>query len=361
MSNGSFFGHNLTPILDLSYQMGALTVPTFSRLILTTALTLAIIAGATLLVIWPWPAPAVDWQTPLNAALAKKDCDRVSDIIDAATDAGSLEAYDLLARGEALGRCRDSLNLHLPLDLIVRNGNHLRETRRERLFQSRLRGRDLTPLSFWMRQQVQAINFFCRQPYDTDINTDHVAVSKVLPDETGWLLVPHRQRREICTNLVNDLAAMLATNDEPQAKELAMSLAVWPPASGSPGASVVLATLTLKQDFISRPAVRDDPELLHVTRATAWYGLDTAASHGDANAIDLMIALLREGRFIQDAELLFERTQPYFWVVRSRRLGLSASPVHAEIERSLSAEERRRITAEEESNWSRSHRRRPAA
>jgi hypothetical protein len=40
--------------------------------------------------------------------------------------------------------------------------------------------------------------------------------------------------------------------------------------------------------------------------------------------------------------------------MRSRRLGLPASPVHGEIERVLSSEDRTRIKAEEEAHWLRS-------
>ena len=117
---------------------------------------------------------------------------------------------------------------------------------------------------------------------------------------------------------------------------------------------MVLATLVLEQDFISSDSVRNDPEQLSVMRRTVWRFLDTAAASGNPSAIDLMIKLLHQGRFVQDASLFSLRNQPYFWVLRSRRLSLPASPVHGEIERALSAEDRARIKAEEESHWLRS-------
>ena len=331
-------------------------MPAFLRIMLATVLTLAAIVATVLLVIWPWPAPEVDWRTPLAAALAKKDCGRVGEIINAATEAGSLEAYDLFAKREALSPCRDSRRLSLPPDLIVSNGDHLREVRSEKRSYNRLAAEDVAALSFWMRQYTQTVDFFCRQPYDTDIKTDYAALSVALPDETGWLSALHRRRRALCIDVVNGLAATLATKREPQAKQLAHALATWPPAGGSPGASVIKANLILAQDFISNPNTRDNPELLSTMRRTAWRLLDGAAASGDPSAINLMIALLREGRFVQDASSLFGRLQPYFWVLRSRRLGLPTQPVHGEIERALSAEDRARIKAEEESHWLRSQR-----
>ena len=330
-------------------------MPAFLRITLTTVLSLAAIAGISLLVIWPWPAPEVDWRTPLAAALAKKDCDRVGEIIDIATEAGSLEAYDLFAKRKALGPCDDSALLSLPADMVAGNGNYLRRIRDEKRSHSRLsadyRADDMAALSFWTRQYAHTVDFFCLHPYDTDIKVDNAALSAALPDDAGWLLALHRRRRDLCIGIVNDLAAALAAEDEPQAKELAYSMAVWLPAGGSAGASVVTANLVLGQDFISSPATRNNPDQLSAIRRTAWWLLAGAAERGDSSAIDLMITLLRKGRFVQDARPLFERLQPYFWVLRSRRFGLPASPVHAEIERALSAEDRTRIKAEEESHW----------
>ena len=335
-------------------------MPTFLRIIRTTVLTLAAIAGTVLLVVWPWPAPEVDWRMPLAAALAKKDCDRVGEIINVATDAGALEAYDLLARRETLGPCHDSRRLWLPPEMLVGNGQWLRKARSEIRSHSRL-GADymadeMAVLSFWMRQYAHTVDFFCLHPYDTDIKVDYAALSVVAPDEAGWLSALHRRRRALCIDIVNHLAAALAAEGEPQAKVLARFMTSWPPAGGSPGASVVLATLVLEQDFISSDSVRNDPEQLSVMRRTVWRFLDTAAASGNPSAIDLMIKLLHQGRFVQDASLFSLRNQPYFWVLRSRRLSLPASPVHGEIERALSAEDRARIKAEEESHWLRSQR-----
>jgi hypothetical protein len=338
--------------------MGAPTVPARLRIILTTLLTLAAIVATVLLVVWPWPAPEVDWRTPLAAALGKKDCDRVGEIINAATDAGSLEAYDLFAKPGALGPCHDSRRLRLPPDMIATNGQWLRKARSEPRSHSRL-GADynadgLAALGFWMRQYAQTVDFFCLHPYDTEIKVDYAALSEVVPDDAGWLSALHRRRRDLCIGIVNDLAASLAAESESQAKEIASFITTWPPANGSAGASVVTANLVLAQDFILSPATRNDPDLLSTRRRTAWWLLDAAAARGDPSAIDLMIALLRKGRFVEDARSLVERLQPYFWVLRSRRLGLPAQPVHDEIERALSAEDRTRIKAEEESHWLRS-------
>lgn len=333
-------------------------MPAFVRIALITVLALAAIVGSLLLVAWPWPAPEVDWRTPLNAALAKKDCDRVGEIIDAATEAGSLEAYDLFADREALGPCYNNWSLPLPPDLIVANGRQLREARSEPMTRNLIadyRADHFAALGFWMRQYALMIDFFCVQPYNTEIKVDYAALSEVVPDEAGWLSTLHRTRRTHCIGLINDLAAALAARSEPQAKKLARHIAIWPPAGGSAGAAVVLAELELAQDFISDPTARSNPELLSTARRTAWLSLREAAATGDASAINLLISLLHKGRFVEDVGTTgYCCMQPYFWVLRSRRLGMPALPVHAEIERELSAEERSRLVTEEESDWQRS-------
>lgn len=330
-------------------------MPPILRIMLRTVLTLATIVATVLLVVWPWPAPEVDWSTPLSAALAKKDCNRVGEIINAATEAGALEAYDLLAKPESLGPCYASAPFSLPPDLFAANGQSLRKARSEPNSHSRLAADhwagDLAALSFWTRQYAQTVDFLCLHPYDTDIKVDYAAMSKIAPEEAGWLSALHRQRRTFCIGAVNNLASSLAAESGPQAKGLADIMTSWPPASGSAGASVVKANLVLAQDFISNSATRNDPGLLSTTRRTAWWLLEEAADSGDPSAIDLMIALLREQRFVQDASLRPERMQPFFWVLRGRRLGQPSSPVHAGIESALSAEDRTRITAEEESDW----------
>lgn len=327
---------------------------TFLRFGLKTIVVVAAIAGGLLLAAWPWPAPEVDWRTPLAAALAENDCDRAGKILDAATDAGSLEAYEFAADREAFAPCYDRQSLLLPNDMIARNGESLRRARGE----SGPRGGlatgswsdDLAALGFATRQYGLAIDFFCLQPYDTDLKTDYAALSAAVGDEAGWLSSLHRMRRTLCTALANDFAAALAARGELQAKRLARSIALWPPGRRSAGAAVVLAELVLAQDFIEDPATRNNPESLFATRLTAWRGLSDAANSGDAKAMGLMISLVSKGRFVEDG-LYPPRTQAYFWILRSRRLGLPDLPLYGEIERALSDEDRTRIRREEETDW----------
>jgi hypothetical protein len=211
----------------------------------------------------------------------------------------------------------------------------------------------LAALGFRTQQYALTIDFFCLRPYDTEIEVDYAVLSKAVPDDSGWLSAFHRARRTLCVGLINDLAGALAARSEPQARKLAFGIAARPPVGGSAGAAVVLADLVLARDFISDPAMRNSPELLSAMRRTAWLLLRDAAATGDAAAINLMISLLQKGRFIENASV-YSWMHSYFWVLRSRRLGMPVLPVHAEIENAVSTEERTRIAAEEDADWKRS-------
>jgi hypothetical protein len=90
-------------------------------------------------------------------------------------------------------------------------------------------------------------------------------------------------------------------------------------------------------------------------RGIAWTGLWQAAKLQDRRAIELLIELLHKGRFVDDARSSLFGTQriPYYWVLRSRRLGLPGSPLHTEIEGALNEGERARIKDDEDLDWKR--------
>jgi hypothetical protein len=65
------------------------------RVILSLLALVSAVAVAGVLV-WPWPAPEVDWRTPVDKALVAGDCKTAVAIADAAAGAGSADAYKVL-------------------------------------------------------------------------------------------------------------------------------------------------------------------------------------------------------------------------------------------------------------------------
>jgi hypothetical protein len=213
---------------------------------------------------------------------------------------------------------------------------------------------DKETLNFWLRGYVDAADFLCRQPYILNRQADQPALSADLPETSTWLLALHRQRREICIGIVDDLAMALAVRSEAGAKRLAHQMVGDLRATDSPSMRVAFAILLLQQQFVSN-AFRSDPNTLSLMRGSAWSALSQAAELRDRRAVELMIELLHKGRFIDDAGSSLFGTQrtPYYWILRSRRLGLPGSPLHAEIEGVLDEGERAQIKNDEELDWNR--------
>ena len=88
-------------------------------------------------------------------------------------------------------------------------------------------------------------------------------------------------------------------------------------------------------------------------RSSVWYGLQRAAEAPDPRAIEMMIALLHQRRFLQYAHFLEGAPEEaaYFWILRSRRLRLSTAQAHAAIERALDAGARSKVKKDEEFDW----------
>lgn len=325
-------------------------MPRIVRIAVKMLLAFTATIAFALSVIWPWPAPEVDWRAPVEAALAKNDCERAAALVNAATSAGSIEAYEMLSKPASLAPCFYASTLRMHPDTRAES---LSASRRDPTLGRIVLTQNTEVLDFWLRHYVRTIDFLCRQPYDQDIRTDDVALSAALPEEAGWLMALHRQRRRICIGMVEDLATALAERDEPQAIQLAYEFALGGPVTGSTTSAVVLAALFLQRQFVTR-GTRNDPHVQSLMRGGAWLSLQLAAEAHDPHAIELMISLLHQGRFVQNAgALVGSQKKAYFWVLRSRRLGLPAAPIHAEIENALNAEERATVKGDEEYYWKR--------
>lgn len=318
------------------------------RVALKVLATFAVVLGVAIAVIWPWPTPIVDWRTPLEAALAKNDCARAVEILSAATQAGSVEAYELLAERAAANPCLKDVGVTDPAQEAT-SLRFIRTTGARLPLPD-----DMDMLGVWLSGYVSVVDFLCRQPYDTNNRTDEAYLSAALPDSTGWLMALHRQRRATCSVVVEDLAMGLAERDEPQANEVALTFALADPINDSATSGIVLATVLLERQFVPRwlAAGDDHGRPLKNLRQQAWIELERAAEANDPKAIATMISLLNQRRFIDEAPLLESpENEAYFWILRSRRLGLPQPAFYSKLEGALSTTERTRIKAHEQLRW----------
>jgi hypothetical protein len=313
------------------------------------------VAGAVAVVlalVWPWPAPAVDWQTPLQAALAKSDCVRAKALISAAASAGEIDAYEFLANpSNRTGCLADPSSLPELPDQGAASLRFQRDTAAtwgpDASFDAQT---DL--LDFGQRHYTRLADVLCRQPYDTLLQTDQVALSAAVPEDGSWSLALHRWRREVCIDVLENLANSLANQPGPHAKNVAYRIVTSDPLSDSTTAGFVRATLLLEQQFLPASPMSKDSRSLEIMRTLAWSGLQRAARAHDPAAIVKMIDLLHARRFIREG--LFTRgpqQEAYFWVLRSRRLKLTPSPLHDEIEGALANSERTDVMAREKLDW----------
>jgi hypothetical protein len=74
---------------------------------------------------------------------------------------------------------------------------------------------------------------------------------------------------------------------------------------------------------------------------------------GHARAIPLIIALLHDRRFLDDARLVDSTPseEAHFWILRSRRLEQPQAPLYTTIEASLDADARKKTKSREEFDW----------
>jgi hypothetical protein len=87
-------------------------------------------------------------------------------------------------------------------------------------------------------------------------------------------------------------------------------------------------------------------------RRLAWSALRNAAEAGRPRAIEMMISLLRKGRFIEQVRLgTSPQKAAYFWILRSRRLRMPPTLDHAEVERMIIDSDREEVRKREEFEW----------
>lgn len=309
------------------------------RVILSLLALVSAVALAGLLV-WPWPAPEVDWRTPIDQALVARDCKTAVAIADAAAGAGSADAYKLLRGLIEGGTCKGYT--------ATRAGNYtafVSLNRRADANPDEVYGLSDNDLGFARHSTVSALLFLCASPYAGLRHVDNVVLSDVVPESRGPVMAWHRFRRQTCVGVLERLARQLAEADDRPANEVAYTLLLYPPGSEARQAGFLFARLLLEKKFVP-DGIRDHEGVVRHMRDFAWFKLEKAAEADNAEAIRLMVALLHEGRFRARDD-----AAAYFWILRQRRLGLTGAPVDEEIERALSDAERAPVRLREEETW----------
>ncbi|MCE9521200.1 MAG: hypothetical protein K8S25_02060 [Alphaproteobacteria bacterium] len=310
------------------------------RLFLALAAILAFVTA----LIWPWPAPEVDWRTPLDAALANDDCASATAILNAAIGGGSIEALDersTLAERAMCFRADASVEV---LAKSMRFWRNQSDTPIDAGY-----GLDEDALGFWRYYTSRTAAFLCVVPYDNRFNVDSTEISAALPDKSSWIMAWHRQRRAACVTVLAQMATSLADDDDIAAKQAAYDLAMRRPLGNTLTSRLVLATLLLDQRFVPKwlaDGGEEDIQYLADIRDLAWSELGDAAASGHQRAIRMMIALLHEGRLRARDD-----RQAYFWILRNRRLGGMEATIDAEIERGLTNADRLEAKRREASDW----------
>lgn len=298
------------------------------RIALATAVALTLLTA----LVWPWPAPEIDWRTPVDRALAANDCDTAIAILSAAAGAGSPEAYaqarplieggkcNGTETGERMGDYDGFVSLYR--DNATLDGIY-----------------DVDKLSTPRRYIIAGALRLCAMPYNGAAGMDNAALAEVVPGDHGVVMAAHQTRRTLCLRLLEHMGGELVAAGDQAALPVAHTLLTYPPLARSHRAAVHYARLLLENDYSLRPG--DEP-FTKLARDTAWLRLERAAASGEIDAIRMMIEHLHQGRHRPRDD-----TAAYFWVLRLRKLGVDPGPQAREIEASLSQNDRDKILQRE--------------
>jgi hypothetical protein len=301
-------------------------------------LALIAVSAVALAAIWPWPAPAVDWRTPLAGALAQNDCRRAATILDAASAAGSIEAHQqrtALTQRNVCPEWSEGLDRSEALQFFRTQGANATIGQRYKL--------DEDNLGAWRASYLRAVYFLCVAPYHATYQVDNVRLSSALDDDS-WIMALHRQRRSLCVATLKSVATDLVESNERVVQAVAAKLLSTDPLRESTHADFLFAKLVFEHEFVA--ANPTSPDLTPIFREIPWMRLKDAANARHAEAIRLLIRVLHQGRFGPHND-----KDAYYWLLRARRLGHADSFFASEIEGALSDAVRKSIVTEESLDW----------
>jgi hypothetical protein len=302
--------------------------------------------GAALLLaaVWPWPAPAVAWQQPLESAIARGDCQTVNALIVELSTAGAKEFLEYQARLAETGTCEDK-NLAKALDLR----DHKRSSDRLAKYpksdwRPRTESDELVSVG-WIRDlQISFLNFVCIAPYDALAKVDHARLAQGMRTHgvnaalNFWHDL-HGERRSLCALLVNGLIRNLLNAETNEVNAIAYELFGFHISSEVRGANSMYAELVLGRGF--KPTYASD-ERIHTSREHAWSRLESEAATDHLHAVKLMMEYLHAGRYRE-----VDDKSAYFWGLRLKRLGGDPGKVLGAIEVRLTPEEQAGIRENE--------------
>jgi hypothetical protein len=305
--------------------------------------------GAALLlaVVWPWPAPAVAWQQPLESAIARGDCPTVNALIVELTTAGAKEVLEYQSRMAETGVCANK-------DLA--KASTLRDYKRsyDRLasypksdWRPRTERDELVSVGWSRDLQISFLNFVCIAPYDALTKVDHARLvqamrSKGVEADLNFWHDLHVERRTACVNLVNGLIRDLLSMETNEANTVAYELFQFHISYEVRGANSMYAELVLGRGFKRSYASTDS---IHTSRASAWSHLEVEAGTGHLLAVELMMKYLHAGRYHH-----VDDRAAYFWGLRLRRLGGDPGKLFESMAARLTPEERALIQEKERSH-----------
>jgi hypothetical protein len=315
------------------------------KLLVRTVAVAATLLLMIVAVIWPWPAPEVDWRTPYDQALAKSDCHTAAKIVTVAASAGAPGAMDSLRGFEGNDRCRET-PLGDTTDLaFLSTYRHATSTDAE------VYGLADNNIGFFRGHYVSAVVYLCAAPYNGLRRTDGARLSTVLPTSDGPIMAFHRLRRDTCLGVLENLAEQLVDATEAPAKQVADRFLTMPPLQKTARAGFLYARLVLVQAFVANwmldSTASDKNGLINHIRNFAWLRLRNAAKDRHMPAIRLTISLLHLGRFHPRDD-----KEAYFWILRLRRLGGIGGAVASKVEANLSETDRNAVRRHEELDWS---------
>jgi len=317
-------------------------MPAAIRITIKALVALAAACGIVLAIVWPWPAPEVDWRTQVNAALARQDCAAVVRVVDVADDAGIREALQLRADLAGKGQCFDAKDVP-PRDEFQVYLDYEARTKTTGEMIALIYNLDENDLGSWTNFYVTQMLLLCGMPYNTLLSADNAALSQDLVAQPSFLMSLHRRRRDVCTGELRRLAAQLIDTATPASREVALELLGWKPLSRDAQSVLLFAKLVLQQEFVTRAGSRW-PSLSESDRAGALIELRRVAQDGDEEAIRMMIAVLHDGRVV-----MRDDAEAYFWLLRLRRGGKTYDPTAAAaIETALTDADRKDIAEREE-------------
>jgi hypothetical protein len=263
--------------------MRAVLQKTFRWLGATLIVFLLLLAAA-----WPWPAPEIDWRTPLTAAVKAGDCRTARNIVAALREEEWRSVLRLVAASD--DPCRFSGDSD-PVFLAyapTRASQPL--TTLDAYY-----GLNDNDLGAARHQYVWLSAFFCAEPYNRERSVDYVALSEAIPGNDGLVMAVHRARRSFCIGLWEGTVESLVNATDRAAKEVAWTALNRAPLD-SKHAGLLYARLVLEQGFVPRLADHA-PGVTKTIRKLAWDRLRAAAMEGHAPAARLQMALLLQGRF----------------------------------------------------------------